>query len=109
MKPITVIETQEYKTQASKLLPPATNDAIIDYIARNPEAGALVAGTGGVRKLRWATDKGKSGGVRVIYYFHSEDKPIFLFTVYAKSARDNISKAGRNSLKKVVAKIFDSY
>jgi hypothetical protein len=45
-------------------------------LAEHPAAGMLIAGTGGVRKLRWAREgMGKSGGVRVIYYFHSEHLP----------------------------------
>lgn len=45
---------------------------VIDYLAAHPKAGALLQGTGGIRKLRWGSDgRGKSGGVRVIYYFHS--------------------------------------
>jgi hypothetical protein len=52
-----------------------------------------------VRKLRWARDgRGKSGGVRVIYYFHSEAMPLYLLTMFAKNERANLSKAERNAL-----------
>lgn len=51
-------------------------------------------GTGGVRKLRWARQgMGKSGGSRVIYYYHSDSKPLFLLTAYGKNERANLSKA----------------
>jgi mRNA-degrading endonuclease RelE of RelBE toxin-antitoxin system len=57
-------------------------------VGSTPEAGDLVPESGGIRKLRWAAKgKGKSGGVRVIYYFHSEALPVFLLTVYAKNQR----------------------
>ena len=53
-----------------------------DHLAARPKAGVLIEGTGGVRKLRWARDgRGKSGGVRVIYYFHSEAMPLYLLTM----------------------------
>jgi hypothetical protein len=53
-------------------------------------------GTGGVRKLRWSRgSRGKSGGVRVIYYFHSEGVPLYLLTLFAKNERANPSKAER--------------
>jgi hypothetical protein len=56
-------------------------------------------GTGGVRKLRWGRGgQGKSGGVRVIYYFHSEAMPLYLLTLFAKNERANLSKADRNDL-----------
>jgi hypothetical protein len=56
-------------------------------------------GTGGVRKLRWSRgSQGKSGGVRVIYYFHNESMPLYLLTLYAKNERSNLTKAQRNEL-----------
>ena len=69
------------------------------HLAAHPAAGDLIEGTGGVRKLRWARDgRGKSGGVRVIYYFHSEAMPLYLLTMVAKNERANLSKAERNAL-----------
>jgi len=71
----------------------------VDHLAAHPAAGDLIEGTGGVRKLRWARDgRGKSGGVRVIYYFHSEAMPLYLLTMFAKNERANVSKAERNAL-----------
>lgn len=61
------------------------------YLSRHPEAGKVVPGTGGVRKVRWAiSGKGKSGGVRVIYYFKRQDDEIWLLTIYSKSEIENI-------------------
>jgi hypothetical protein len=60
-------------------------------------------GTGGIRKLRWGRGaQGKSGGVRVIYYLHSELMPLYLLTLFAKNERANISKAQRHALSEVV-------
>lgn len=65
--------------------------ALQRYLAGDPEAGAIVKGSGGVRKLRWArAGGGKSGGVRVIYFARTKQGEIWLLTIYAKSARDNI-------------------
>ena len=61
------------------------------YLLQNPESGKLVPGSGGVRKIRWAiSGKGKSGGVRVIYYFKKQDDEIWLLTIYSKSEIENI-------------------
>jgi mRNA-degrading endonuclease RelE of RelBE toxin-antitoxin system len=61
------------------------------FLLRYPESGKIVPGSGGVRKLRWAVaGKGKSGGVRVIYYFKKQDDEIWLLTIYSKSKKDNI-------------------
>jgi hypothetical protein len=54
-------------------------------------------GTGGVRKLRWARGgRGKSGGVRLIYYYHSEAMPLYLLTVFAKNEQGESEQAERN-------------
>ena len=60
-------------------------------------------GTGGVRKLRWGrAAQGKSGGVRVIYYAHSDVMPLYLLTLFAKNERANLTKAERNELSDLV-------
>ena len=66
-------------------------------------------GTGGIRKFRWASgNRGKSGGARVIYYFHNESMPLFLLTLFGKNEKANLSKAERNELTKL-ANILNNY
>jgi mRNA-degrading endonuclease RelE of RelBE toxin-antitoxin system len=61
------------------------------FLFKYPEAGRVVPGSGGVRKLRWAmAGKGKSGGVRIIYYFKKQDEEIWLLTIYSKNEIENI-------------------
>ncbi len=61
------------------------------YLLEYPESGKVVPGSGGIRKVRWAiSGKGKSGGVRVIYYFKRQDDEIWLLTIYSKNERENI-------------------
>ena len=96
---LTVAELSEYMRTADKLLSAAERQDVIRYLAENPKAGDLMEGTGGVRKLRWGRGgQGKSGGVRVIYYFHDEAMPLYLLTLFAKGDRANLSKAERNEL-----------
>ena len=95
----TVAELPEFIRTADKLLSLVERQDLIQYLASHPRAGDLMEGTGGVRKLRWRRgDHGKSGGVRVIYYFHDERMPIYLLTLFAKGDRANLSKAERNEL-----------
>ncbi len=69
---ITVAETESFQKKIIKLLSSEELHDLIAYLSEHPSAGDLIQGTGGIRKLRWARGtKGKSGGVRVIYYFHS--------------------------------------
>lgn len=61
------------------------------FMISNPEAGDLVRGSGGVRKLRWrARDKGKQGGIRVIYYIRYDPNELWMLTVYSKSNLDDV-------------------
>ena len=100
----TVAETPEYLRGAARLLPAADRDAVVEFVAAQPKAGDLLQGTGGVRKLRWGRGgRGKSGGVRIIYYYHSEAMPLYLLTVFGKNEKTNLSKAERNDLAKLVA------
>ena len=106
-----VVETPEFIKQANLCMDELARNEFIDYIAGAPSKGALITGTGGARKIRWASDphQGKSGGVRVIYYYHNQAMPIFLFTVYGKSKKANITQAERNLLKTIINKIVQAY
>lgn len=78
----------------------------LEAIARNPLAGDVIPGTGGVRKLRVAASgRDKRGGARVIYFYFDDRNPIYLLYAYAKNREANLSAAQRNALGKVVAMI----
>jgi hypothetical protein len=101
--PVTVVETDSFVSATRKLLNEDEREALIDFLAYNPAAGDVMAGTGGVRKLRWSLPgRGKSGGARVIYYYHDERMPLYLLEAFAKNEQANISHAGRNAFKKFV-------
>jgi hypothetical protein len=100
--PITVAETGEFQRRAKDLFAEADREALVFYIACHPEAGKLIRETGGLRKLRWgAGGKGKRGGARVIYYFHSKYMPLYLLTVYAKSEKADLAPDERRELSKL--------
>ena len=100
---ITIAEVPEYIREAEKLLTVAERQDVLSYLAAHPKSGDLMEGTGGVRKLRWGRGgRGKSGGVRVIYYYHSEMMPLYLLAMFAKNEQDNLSRAERNGMAKLV-------
>lgn len=99
----TATELPEYIRRANELLSEAERKSVIDYLAAHPRAGNIMEGTGGIRKLRWARgSKGKSGGVRVIYYYHDQRIPLYLLTVFGKNEKSNITKSERNELANLV-------
>lgn len=104
----TVVELPEFIRRTHGLLSASEIQLLVNYLAEFPQAGDLMQGTGGVRKLRWAREgKGKSGGVRVIYYFHSELIPLYLLTLFAKNERANLSMAERNELAQLVKQLIE--
>lgn len=106
----TVAELPEYIRLAEKLLSESERQDLIRYLADHPRAGDLMEGTGGIRKLRWGRGgQGKSGGVRVIYYFHSDAMPLYLLTLFAKNERANLSKGERNALAQLVGLLIDAW
>jgi hypothetical protein len=93
----------------TRLLPEFLTDEayreLQQYLAREPEAGDIIPGTGGFRKLRWADTrrgKGKRGGLRMIYYYLASDSQIWLMTVYDKDSAIDLTPAEKRTLKAAI-------
>lgn len=86
------IESVAFSAHLSDYLDDDEYALLQEHLCECPRAGVLVRGSGGVRKLRWARPgAGKSGGVRVCYYFRTEAGQILMLVIYAKSARATIA------------------
>ena len=106
----TIVELPEFQRKSDKLLSNSERLSIINYLAAHPASGDIMQGTGGIRKLRWsAQGKGKSGGVRVIYYHHNESMPLFLLTLFGKGEKANLSKSECNDLAKLTTLLIKNY
>jgi len=102
----TVAETRHYSSKAEKLLTQRERELLVMTLAVNPFSGDLIEGAGGLRKMRFAKGgRGKSGGVRAIYYFYNEDVPTVLLDIFGKNEKANLTKAERNSLAAVVTEL----
>lgn len=107
---MTVVETERFLKDTQHLMPESERANLVAFVAANPRAGDLIAGTGGVRKLRWALPgRGKRGGGRVIYYFHSEQLPLFLLAAYEKNEKATLSQAERNAMAKLIPILIEGY
>lgn len=105
----TVVETPVFLRRAEKLLTKDEHDELIAYLATHPLAGDEIVGTSGVRKVRFgANGKGKSGGVRVIYYFYDRDMPIYALLIYGKNERADLTPEQRKSVASFAAAIKSS-
>ncbi len=107
---MTVVETGEFLKCAKPLMSDEERAQLVAFVGANPEAGEIITETGGVRKLRWALEgKGKRGGARVVYYYHSERLPVFMLSAYAKNRKANLVQAERNAMKRLVPVLVAGY
>jgi hypothetical protein len=106
-----VVETRAFQIDAKTT--GITTDEITDlitYLAATPDAGDMMVGTGGARKLRWRRPgSGKSGGYRVVTFFAGRDVPVFLLNVFTKGDRANLSPAERNALAAILPRLAAAY
>jgi hypothetical protein len=91
---LTVIETPVFLRYAAKVWDDAAREDFITWLAEHPDAGDVIAATGGLRKVRWSRPGvGKRGGLRVIYIWRNAQGELVLLTVYAKAEHDTLSSA----------------
>jgi hypothetical protein len=107
---MTIVETEEFLRKSRPLISDSDRAALVAFVGANPEAGEIIRGTGGVRKIRWALEgMGKRGGARVIYYYHNERLPVFLLSAYAKNRKADLSQAERNAMRRLVTTLVTGY
>jgi mRNA-degrading endonuclease RelE of RelBE toxin-antitoxin system len=96
------IETSFFTEDVKQLLSDEEYAKLQQHLASNPEAGDLIQGTGGLRKERWAAGgRGKSGGVRVIYYYVTADSQIRMLLIYKKGVQDTLTAKQKATLRKL--------
>lgn len=97
------IETSLFTKYRSNYLDDEDYSSLQDYLIEQPEAGTLIQGTGGLRKLRWNMGtKGKRGGIRIIYYFELKKSHIYLMTLYSKNEMPDLSAKEKKLLKQLL-------
>jgi hypothetical protein len=103
----TFVETTLFTRLIDEYLTDDEFSALQAFMVANPDAGDIIKGSGGVRKLRWSgSGRGKRGGLRVIYFLRLQQGQIWLLTAYAKNVKDSISGA---VLKRIKEQLDASY
>jgi hypothetical protein len=106
----TVVETPSYLADAERLFSTDERVAIVDRLAADPTCGAVIPGSGGIRKVRFGFGaRGKSGGARIVYLFSGAGLPVFVLAVFAKNEKANLSAADRNALRKMATDMIENY
>lgn len=101
------IETPVFTSSLRRTLDDATYRALQLALLLRPEQGPVLVGSGGLRKLRWGTgDRGKRGGVRVIYYWDAPGETFYMLYVYAKNEQGDLTPAQLKLLRRIVEEEF---
>ena len=88
---ISFVETKLFTRLVQEYLSDDEYSELQQALIANPEAGAVVPGSGGIRKLRWGVaGRGKRGGIRVIYFLRTRQGQIWMLTLYPKNVAENI-------------------
>ncbi len=105
---IEVKATPRFMRLAKKAMTAEALQELIDTLALDPEQGAIIKNTGGIRKIRWMTGKGggKRGGLRVLYYFNGEEL-VLLVTMFKKSDQENIDAGEKEELRNLIKELLE--
>lgn len=99
-----VLQPPKFKAEATELIGTEGIEAVAVYLIDHPDAGAVIPGSGGARKLRWAAKgKGKRGDVRVIYVYVAIAARIYLMRCYAKNVQTDLTADEKKQLRQIAA------
>ncbi len=101
-----IIETLAFTRRMVSLLSDTEYQALQWFLCTAPDAGAVIQGTGGARKVRWKQEhQGKRGGVRIIYFHHGRKDQIWMLALYAKTEKEDLSSDDKKIVKQLVEEI----
>jgi mRNA-degrading endonuclease RelE of RelBE toxin-antitoxin system len=101
------IETPIFTKEIRSLLPDDEYRTIQTALLLRPEQGNIIRGTGGIRKLRWGgKGHGKSGGLRLIYYWDRQTETIYMLFIYPKNKQENLTPNQCKLLHRLVREEF---
>ena len=101
---ITVLQLPKFKAEATKLIGTDGIEAVAVYLIDHPDAGNVIPGAGGARKLRWAAKgKGKRGGARILYLYVVIAARVYLLRCYAKNVKTDLTADERKELRQIAA------
>ena len=101
---ITVLQLPKFKAEATELISADGIEALAIYLIEHPDAGDVIPGAGGARKLRWAAKgKGKRGGARIIYVYVVLAARIYMLRCYSKNVRTDLTADEKKQVRQLAA------
>ena len=102
------IETSFFTKQVTSLFKDDEYAEIQGYMIKNPDIGDIISGSGGIREFRWSlNERGKRGGVRILYYWHVSEDVFYMLLMYPKGKQANLTKEQLKQLRSLVQLEFD--
>lgn len=102
-----LVETPVFSRKIDALLSPEDYRSLQLALVLRPEWGALIRGSGGIRKVRWnRPGMGRRGGCRILYFWHKSEDVIYMLYAFAKSEQDDLSREQIRALRRVVEEEF---
>jgi mRNA-degrading endonuclease RelE of RelBE toxin-antitoxin system len=102
-----IIETSIFTRRVVELLSDDDYRELQSMLVIRPDAGPVIPGSGGLRKLRWAASgRGKRGGARIIYYWFTSQEHLLMLYIYPKNEQDNLTPDQLKALKKIVEREY---
>lgn len=104
---VVFLETQAFSARIRSILTDEEYRRLQALLAARPDAGSVMQGSGGLRKIRWAgSGRGKRGGLRVIYFWHQLTARILMLLAYAKNERDDLTESQKRILRRIIETEF---
>ena len=98
-----IVETRAFTARVARLFSDDEYRALQLELIRRPEAGPIIPGSGGLRKIRWSmSGRGKRGGARVIYFWHARSATLLMLFAFAKNERDDLTPRQLEALRRIV-------
>jgi len=107
--PITIAELHSYSRDADRFFETEEHEKLKEFLAFNPEGGDVIAGTGGVRLLRWPIKNPGKGAKRIVYYFRDLNMPLYLLALYRSGERIKLDSESKYQIEQLVNELVEQY
>ncbi|MGO2353687.1 MAG: type II toxin-antitoxin system RelE/ParE family toxin [Marinomonas foliarum] len=98
-----IVETPIFTKLINEIMSDDEYKELQEALVIKPDLGVLIKSSGGLRKVRWSVDgRGKRGGVRVIYYWMTENEQLYMMYIFPKNAQDNLTDVQTKALRQIV-------